>query len=95
MAGGEQRTKVEERGCQEQSDPSFRLVPAHRGLLCSCCFPEHLLLKALTSCTLAATFLLHSFLIFPCFYCAIHFLRYRILFILLVFQPCFPPRPPS
>lgn len=67
MAGGEQRTKVEERGCKEQSDHLSLSIT----LLCSRYFPEHLHLKALTSCTLAATFLLHSF--FSCFYCAVHF----------------------
>lgn len=70
MAGGEQRTKVEERGCKEQSD--FKRAPVHHSALLQL-FPEHLHLKALTSCVLAATFLLHSFLIFSCFYCAIHF----------------------
>lgn len=69
MAGEKQRTKVEERGCKEQSDHLSLSIT----LLCSRYFPEHLHLKVLTSCTLAATFLLYSFLIFSCFYCGIHF----------------------
>lgn len=31
MAGGEQRKKVEERGCKEQSD--FKLAPVHHSAL--------------------------------------------------------------